>query len=66
MVIDGWGEGVVLLRREICLKVICKKSNFQTVIFAIILVTLNGHTSKLFINILNDVPTEGKGEINMA
>ena len=30
--------------REISLKVIFEKSNFQTVIFAIIFVTMNGHT----------------------
>ena len=43
-----------------------KKSNFQTVIFAIIFVTMNGHTSKLFKNKFYDVQTEGKGEINAA
>ena len=37
-----------MLRREISLKVICEKSNFQTVIFAIIFATMNGHTYELF------------------
>ena len=39
---------------------------FQTVIFAITLVTMNGHTSKLFKNTFYDVQIEGNGEINMA
>ena len=43
-----------------------KKTNFQTVIFALIYVTMNEHTYKLFKNIFNDVQTEGKGEINTA
>ena len=43
-----------------------KKSNFQTVIFAIIFVTMNGQTSKLLKKIFYDVQTEGKGEINTA
>ena len=43
-----------------------KKSNFQTEIFAIIFVTINGHTSKLFKNTFNDVQAEGKGEMNTA
>ena len=44
-----------------------KKSNFHTVIFAIIFVTMNGHTSKLFKNIFYDVQTEDtKVEINTA
>ena len=47
----------VMLRREISLKVICEKLNFQTVIFAIIFVTLNGHIYELFSNILNNVQT---------
>ena len=34
----------VLLRHEIFLKVICEKFKFSTVIFAIIVVTMNGHT----------------------
>ena len=38
-----------------------KKINFQTVIFAIIFVTMNGHTSKLFKNIFYDGQTEGYG-----
>ena len=42
-----------------------KKSNFQTVIFAVIFLTLNGDTYKLFKNIFNDFLNEGKGEINM-
>ena len=28
--------------------------------------TMNGRTYKLFKNMLNDVKTKGKGEINMA
>ena len=48
------------------LKSFLKKSNLQTVIFAIIFVTMHGHTSKLFKNIFYDVQTKGKGEINMA
>ena len=40
-----------------------EKSNFQAVIFGIIFVTINVHTSKLFKSILNDVQTKGKGEI---
>ena len=43
-----------------------KKSNFQSVIFAIIFVIMNGHTYILFKNILNDVQTESKGEMTMA
>ena len=41
-----------------------KKSNFQTVGFTIIFMTMNGHTYKFLKNIFNDVQTEGKGEIN--
>ena len=43
-----------------------KKSNFQTVIFAKVFVTVNGHTSKLFKIIFYDGQTDGKGEINTA
>ena len=43
-----------------------KKSNFQTVIFAIIFVTMNGHASKLFKNIFYYVQMKSKGEINTA
>ena len=59
---------VVLLRRKISPKVInfVKKSKFQTVIFGIILVTMNGRTYKKFKNIFIDVQIEGEGEINMA
>ena len=39
-----------------------KKSNFQTVIFAIIYVPMTGHTSK----ILNGDQTKGKGEISVS
>ena len=43
------------------------KSSFQTMIFSIIFVTMNGLTHKLFKNILNDdVQNEIKGEINMT
>ena len=35
-------------------------------IFAIIFVTMNGHTHTLYKNILNDVQIKDKGEINMA
>ena len=51
-------KGVVLLRCEISLKVICEKPNFQTVMFAIIFVTTNGHAYKLFKNINNDAQTK--------
>ena len=44
-----------MLRREIPLIVICEKSNFQTVVFAIMFVTVNGHTYKLFKNVFNDL-----------
>ena len=40
-----------------------KKSFFQTVIFAILFVTMSGYTSELFTNIFYDVQTEGKEEI---
>ena len=40
-----------------------KKSNFQTVSFAIMLLTIYD-TYKSFKNIFNDFQTEGKGEIN--
>ena len=40
-----------------------KKSDFQTVIFAIIFVTMNGHTYKLFkTSNFNAFLTDGKGE----
>ena len=46
-----------------------KKSNFQNVIFAIIVVIINRHTQihiyLFFKNIFNDFLTEGKGGINM-
>ena len=45
------------------LKSFVKKSNFQSVIFAITSVTINGHTYILFTNIHNDVQAKGKGEI---
>ena len=43
-----------------------KKSNFQSVIFAIISVTIKVHTYILYKNILNDVQTKGKGEMITA
>ena len=47
--------------------VICKrKLNFQTVIFGIIFVTMNGHKYKLFKNIFDGFLSEGKEEINNA
>ena len=55
-------KGVILLRRESSLK----SQIFLTVSFAIIFVTMNGHTYKLFKNRLSDVQTEGKSEINTA
>ena len=60
-------KGDVLLRREISLKVICEKSNFQTD-FCTIFMTMNGHTCtyKLFKDIFNDFLIEGKGEIDMV
>ena len=59
-------QGVVLLRLEISLKVICEKVKFSNCDFAILFMTMNGHTSKLFKNIYYDVKTVGKGEINTA
>ena len=53
------------LINEISLKVICEKSNFQSMIFAIMFVSTNGHTYKLFKSILNDFLAKGKGEINL-
>ena len=41
-----------------------KKSNVQTVIFAISIVDLNRHTYTLFKNILNDFQAKDKGEKN--
>ena len=41
-----------------------KQSNFQTVIYAIIFVTMNENLHKLFKNVFNDFLTEDKGEIN--
>ena len=52
-------------RRETSKKVICDKSNFQTVIFALMFVTLNGHIYKLIKNTFNDVQSKDKGEINI-
>ena len=49
----------VLLRRGISLTVICEKVKFSNSDFAIIFVTLNGYTYKLFKNIFNDFLTEG-------
>ena len=43
-----------------------KKSNVQTVRFALIYMTIDGHTYKLFQNIVSDVRTKGKWEINTA
>ena len=43
-----------------------KKSNFQSVIFAIMFVTVNGNKYILFKTIFNHVQTKGKGEINTA
>ena len=63
----SWNQlGVVLLSGEVSIKVICEKVKFQTVIFAIIFVTINGHTSKLFQNIFHDFQTEDKREIITA
>ena len=36
------------------------------IFFAITLVIMNGHTCKLFENIINDVQNKGNGEINTA
>ena len=49
------------VKAEISLKVICDKSNFQTVIFAILFVTMNGHKYKFFKSIYNDVQAECEG-----
>ena len=43
-----------------------KRSNFQTVSFARIFKTMNGHTYKSFKKILNDFLTDDKGEIDMV
>ena len=43
-----------------------QKSNFQTVIFAIMFVTMNGHIAKSCKNIFYDVQIKGKGVINTA
>ena len=53
-----------MLKREISLKVIGEK--VKTVFFAIIYMTLNGHTCKLLKNIPNIVQTKGNGEINTS
>ena len=42
-----------------------KKSNLQTVIFAIFFVTMIKHTYKLSKNVFNDFLTKSKGGINM-
>ena len=54
---------VVLLRREISLKVTCESQIFN-LFFAIIFLTMKGHTSKLLINIVSDVQTERTVEEN--
>ena len=56
----------VLLRREISIKTVCEKVKFLNSDFAMILVTLNEQTYKLFRIIFNDVQTEGKGKISTA
>ena len=43
-----------------------KKSNFQSVFFAIICMTFKAHTYILFKSILNDVQTKDKGKIITA
>ena len=43
-----------------------KKGHFQTVIFALIFVIMNGHASKPFKIILNDVQTMSNGEMYKA
>ena len=43
-----------------------KELFFQTVFFAITLVIMNGHTCKLFENIINDAQNKGNGQINTA
>ena len=57
----------VQLRRAISLKVNYEKVKFSNFVFAITLVIImNGHTCKLFENIINDVQNKGSGEINTA
>ena len=57
----------VLIRLAISLKVNYEKVKFSNyVFFAITLVIMNGHTCKLFENIINDVQNKGNGEINTA
>ena len=41
-----------------------KQSNFQSMIFAIIFMTMIGHTHILFENTFNDIQANGKGDIN--
>ena len=55
----------VLLRCEIFLKSFVKKSNFQTVIVAIIFMTMNEHAYKLFKNILNYIQKKGQQGDNL-
>ena len=45
-----------------------KKVKFAICVIAEVFMIMNGHTNILIKNILNDVPTKGKGEgdINMA
>ena len=56
--------GASLLKGDVLLR--CEIYQFLNVIFAIIFTTMNGHTFKLFKNILNDVQTKGEWEINKA
>ena len=60
---NNFDKGDVLLRREILLKV---KSNCQTVSFARIFMTMNGHTYELFKNLFRDVENRGERGENTA
>ena len=51
----------VLLRRAISLKVIYEEVKFSNCVFAITLVIMDGHTCKLFENVINDVQNKGTG-----
>ena len=57
----------VLSRRAISLKVNYEKVNFSNCVFCDeFSVIINGHTCKLFENIINDIQNKGNGKINTA
>ena len=63
---DQWQNEIGHLRLKISRKVLCERVKFSNSGFCNISVTMNGHTYKLFKNILNDIQTKGKGEVNTA